>query len=77
MSKMKFFVAAVAALVGVGGAYASKASSAGTQHTWLDENNEIFLVRATTAQAETNCPGDAVFCARASDVPTNIVNKAD
>ena len=75
MSKMKFFLAAVAAIVGIGGAYATKANSTGVSHTWLDENNEIFLIKATTAQAEQNCPGNSIFCARASDVPTNIVNK--
>lgn len=80
MSKMKFAFAAIAALVGVGGAYATRVDNSGPNvatHTWLDSNGQIFIAKATTAEAELECPGNAVFCLRASDVPTLIVKKAD
>ncbi|SFE45438.1 hypothetical protein SAMN05518672_106180 [Chitinophaga sp. CF118] len=77
MSRMKFALAAIAALVGVGGAYATrvKIPEHAALHTWLDKNGNPFII-ATTAQAEQECPGDAVFCLNAQDHPTLIVYKA-
>jgi hypothetical protein len=75
MTKMKFAFAVLAALIGVGGAYASKAKpAAGTLHTWKDINGRTQLI-GTTADAEEACPGNDVFCLRASDAPAMIAKE--
>jgi hypothetical protein len=75
MTKMKFAFAAMAALIGVGGAYASKPSTkAASVHTWRDINNVTQMI-GTTAEAEAGCPGNDVFCLRAADSPSIIVKE--
>ena len=80
MNRMKFAFAAVAALIGIGGAYASKVKAEAyanrSNHTWVDNNNKTIML-GTTADAETACPGTGVFCLRASDAPTLIVYKSN
>lgn len=46
-------------------------------HNWIDENGQLFLIKATVAQAELECPGNDVFCLRATDVPSLIVRKSN
>jgi hypothetical protein len=73
MTKMKFVFAVFAVLIGVGGAYASRVKQTDlTQHNWVDKNNVLIMI-GTTAEAESNCPGNALFCLRASDAPALIV----
>jgi hypothetical protein len=75
MTKMKFAFAAIAALIGVGGAYASKPSTkAATVHTWKDINGVTQMI-GSTAEAEAGCPGNNVFCLRAADSPSLIVKQ--
>jgi len=72
---MKFAFAAMAALVGIGGAYASKPSSKNaTVHVWKDING-VTQVIGTTGEAEAGCPGNDVFCLRAADSPSLIVKE--
>lgn len=72
---MKFAFAAMAALIGVGGAYASKPSSKpSTVHTWRDIHNVTQMI-GTTADAEAACPGSDVFCLRAADASSLIVKQ--
>jgi len=73
MTKMKFVFAVLAVLIGAGGAYASRIKQTDlTQHNWVDRNNTLVLI-GTVADAEANCPGNDVFCLRASDSPATIV----
>jgi hypothetical protein len=73
MTKMKFVFAVIAVLTGVGGAYATRIQQTDlTQHNWVDKNN-TFIFSGTVADAEANCPGNDVFCLRASDSPATIV----
>lgn len=72
---MKFVFAVLAVLVGAGGAYATRVQQTNaTRYTWVDGNNNIILI-GTIADAEMNCPGNNVFCMRASDSPATIVYK--
>lgn len=70
---MKFAFAVLAVFIGVGGAYATRVQQTDiTKHTWVDGNNQIVLI-GTVADAEANCPGNSLFCLRASDSPATIV----
>lgn len=69
---MKFAFAAMAALIGIGGAYASKPTpKTAAVHIWKDINGVTQLI-GSTAEAEAGCPGNDVFCLRASDSPSLI-----
>jgi hypothetical protein len=73
MTKMKLVFALLAVLTGIGGAYATRIQETNlTQYNWVDKNNELVFI-GTIAQAEANCPGNEVFCLRASDSPATIV----
>ena len=77
MTKMKLVFALFAVLIGAGGAYATRVQQTDiTKHTWVNEYSEIVLI-GTVADAEANCPGNDVFCLRASDSPATIVFQAD
>lgn len=68
MNKLKLAFAALAALVGVGAAYAMKTKPdvKADNHYWLTAGGTTVLY-GTTAQAENNCPGTGVFCLKAKD----------
>jgi hypothetical protein len=75
MTKMKFALAAIAALIGIGGAYASKEKTKpATVHHWRDINAVTQFI-GTTAQAEEGCPGNVVFCLKAADASAIIVKQ--
>jgi hypothetical protein len=77
MTKMKFVFAALAVLIGVGGAYASRIQQIDlTQHNWVDGNNTLIMI-GTMADAEANCPGNDVFCLRASDAPSLVAYRGN
>lgn len=77
MTKMKFVFAVIAVLIGAGGAYASRVQeTSATEYHWLDKNNILIFI-GTIGQAEANCPGDDVFCLRASEAPAIIVKTAN
>ncbi|SFW79802.1 hypothetical protein [Chitinophaga sancti] len=78
MNKLKLAFAALAALVGVGAAYAMKAKPdvRAENHYWVTVNGTTVLF-GTTANAELNCPGTGLFCLRATDNPNLIVSKAN
>ena len=77
MTKMKFVFAVIAVLIGAGGAYATRVQETDkVNHNWVDANN-VFIFTGTVAQAENNCPGEDVFCLRASDSPSLIVKTAN
>jgi hypothetical protein len=77
MQKIKVLLPALVFLLGVSIAFATKPeeSKDKTSHNWVDENNTLIFI-GTTASAEAACPGDSVFCLRASDSPWIVVKQA-
>lgn len=78
MNKLKLAFAAMAALVGVGAAYAMKAKPdvRAENHYWITVGGTTVLY-GTTANAEANCPGTGLFCLRATDNPNLIATRAN
>lgn len=78
MNKLKLVFAAMAALVGVGAAYAMKAKPdvRAENHYWVTVNGTTVLY-GTTANAENNCPGSGIFCLRAIDNPNLIATRSN
>lgn len=77
MNKIKLAFAALAALVGVGAAYASKVKPEAkyATHYWRTIGGATIYY-GTTAQAEAGCPGSGRICLMAIDDPNNIAYKS-
>lgn len=77
MNKIKLAFAALAALVGVGAAYATKIKpdASYVNHYWNTVGGTTVYY-GTTANAEAACPGDGLTCLQAVDVPTLLVKKS-
>lgn len=77
MNKIKLAIAAFAALVGVGAAYASKVKPDANyaSHFWRTIGGTT-IYSGTTAQAEVGCPGTGSFCLHAVDNPNLIVYRS-
>jgi hypothetical protein len=77
MNKLKLVFAALAALVGVGAAYATTRPDVRAEnHYWVTAGGTTVLY-GTTANAEANCPGIGVFCLRAIDNPNLIASRSN
>ena len=82
MKKIKLLFAILAVVAGVSGAVAanhpssSSSSSTDAIHNWIDWNDQLVLVNATQAQAQTLCAGTFGICLRAQD-NTNIYTVGD
>ncbi|WP_343673646.1 hypothetical protein [Chitinophaga sp.] len=78
MNKMKLAFAALAALIGVGAAYATKTKPdpRADNHYWITIGGTTVLY-GTTANAENNCPGSGIFCLRALDNANLIVTRSN
>ena len=76
MNKLKLAFAALAALTGVGMAYATKAPVEVHRawHTWITVNGGT-LFQGTTAQAQNICQGNETICVKAKDNPNLVVKK--
>lgn len=78
MNKMKLAFAALAALVGVGAAYATKVKPdvRAENHYWITIGGTTVLY-GTTAQAELNCPGSGITCLKALDNPNLVATRTN